>query len=73
MFESELKYFITHQNELVAKYDGKALVLRGEQLVGVYDTALQAYLEARKQFEPGTFMIQPCTPGPQAYTVTINA
>lgn len=73
MFESELKYFITHQSELVAKYDGKALVLRGDELVGVYDTPLQAYLEAQKQFAPGTFMIQPCAPGPEAYTVTIHA
>jgi hypothetical protein len=73
VFESELTYFITHQSELVAKYDGKALVLRGDALVGVYDTPLQAYLEAQKQFEPGTFMIQPCAPGPEAYTVTIHS
>ena len=73
MFESELKYFITNQADLVSKYDGKALVLRGEALVGVYDTPLDAYLAAQRQFEPGTFMIQPCSPGPEAYTVTIHS
>ena len=73
MFESELTYFITHQQELVSKYDGKALVIRGNEVVGVFDTPLEAYLEAQKHYEPGTFMIQPCAPGPEAYTVTIHA
>lgn len=73
VFEKELAYFIAHQKDLVAKYDGKTLVLRENELVGVYDNPLQAYLEAQKQFEPGTFMIQPCAPGPEAYTVTIHA
>ncbi len=72
MFESELKFFIAHQAELVKKYDGKVLVLRGEDLVGVYSNPLEAYLEAQKRFQPGTFMVQPCSPGPEAYTVTIN-
>ena len=73
VFESELAFFITNQKDLVSKYDGKALVIRGAELVGVYDTALQAYLEAQKHYEPGSFMIQPCAPGPEAYTVTIHA
>ena len=71
MFESELAFFIANQNDLVAKHDGKILVLRGEEVVGVYSSPLEAYLEARKHYELGTFMIQPCAPGPEAYTVTI--
>lgn len=71
-FESELTFFIANQQDLVEKYNGKALVIRKDELVGVYDTVLEAYLEAHKKFELGTFMIQPCAPGPEAYTVTIN-
>ncbi len=73
MFDTELKYFIAHQDELVARYRAKVLVIRGEEVAGVYGSALEAYLEAQKQFAPGTFMIQPCEPGPEAYTVTIHA
>jgi len=73
MFDLELAYFIAHQDELVAKYPGKTLVLHGEQVRGVYDTPLDAYVEASKQFKPGTFMIQPCQPGAEAYTVTVNS
>lgn len=71
MFDAELSFFKEHQDELVAKYDGRVLVIRGQQVVGVYPDALDAYLNAAKEYEPGSFMIQPCAPGPSAYTVTI--
>lgn len=73
MFEKELNYFIANQKQLVQKYEGKTLVLRGEEVVGVYDDPLQAYLNAVKDYEPGSFMIQPCTAGSDAYTVTITS
>ena len=73
MFEKELAFFITNQRELVQKYSGKTLVIRGNDVAGVYDSALQAYLEAQKQFARGSFMLQPCEPGPEAYTVTIHS
>ena len=73
MFDRELKYFIAHQEELVAKHRGKVLVLRGETVEGAYDSALEAYQVAQGQFPVGTFMIQPCQPGPGAYTVTISS
>ena len=73
MFEAELAYFIRHQDELVSRYRGKALVLRDERVAGAYDSPLEAYLAAQQQFPAGTFMIQPCEPGPDAYTVTISS
>ncbi len=73
MFERELQFFIANQDRLVAEHRGKTLVLRGEEVVSAHDTALDAYLEATKQYEPGTFMIQPCTEGADAYTVTITS
>ncbi len=71
MFERELEFFMAHQDELVAKYRDKFLVIRGEDVAGVYDSALDAFLDAQKRYEPGTYMIQHCEPGPEAYTVTI--
>ncbi|MFY9610661.1 MAG: hypothetical protein WAU45_18875 [Blastocatellia bacterium] len=73
MFKDELEYFVAHQEELVEKYQGKVLVIKGNELLGVYDDALEAYLEAQKRYELGTFMIQACEPGPQAYSVTIGS
>lgn len=71
MFETELEYFISHQDELVRKHAGQVLVLRGGEVVEVCASPLAAYLAAAKKYERGTFMIQPATPGPSAYTVTI--
>ena len=73
MFEKELAYFIANQEHLVSEHNGKFLVIKGEEVIGVYPTALEAYLETQKEHELGTFMIQPCTPGPEAYTVTISS
>lgn len=73
MFEKELAFFIAHQDELVARHEGKTLVIRGENIEGVYRSPLEAFLAAQRQFTVGTFMIQPCEPGPSAYTVTINS
>ena len=73
MFERELAFFIGHQEELVRAHLGRTLIIRGDEIEGIFDTPLQAYLHARKHLEPGSFMIQECVPGPEAYTVTINS
>jgi hypothetical protein len=73
MFTEELDFFIKNQDQLVKEYMGKTLVLKGSKVIGVYPDAISAYLEAQKEHELGSFMIQPCLPGPEAYTVTISS
>lgn len=71
--KENLDFFIENQAELVRKYDGKVLVIKDLQVVGAFGNPLQAYLEACKQYELGTFSLQPCTAGVDAYSVTINS
>lgn len=73
MLEKEFQYFIQHQNDLVKKHNGKYIVLRGEEIVGVFDTIADAYEDSIKKFPPGTFFIQKCIPGTSAYTQTFNS
>lgn len=73
MFTEELSFFIANQDQLVREYQGKTLVLKGQKVIGVYPDALTAYLEAQKEHPLGSFMIQSCIPGPEAYTVTISS
>ncbi len=73
MFKDELNFFVAHQDELVGKYRGQVLVIKGNSIIGVYHNALEAYLNAQREHALGTFMIQPCEPGPEAYTVTISS
>jgi len=70
-FQDELDFFISNQDDLVRRYRGKVLVLKGRQVVGVYRDLLEAYFEAQREHELGTFMLQRCEPGPDAYTTTI--
>lgn len=72
MFDEELAYFIAHQAELVSQHRGQILILQGPRVVDVRPTLLEAYVEASRRFKPGTFMLQRCEAGPEAYTVTLS-
>lgn len=69
--QCEHDWFVKNQDELVKQYDGKVLVIYKQQVVGVYDDTLSAYLDAKSRFIPGTFMVQECIAGQDAYTVTM--
>lgn len=72
LFEQELSFFIRNQEQLVKEHEGKVLAIKGNRVLGVYDSPLEAYLETQREHPLGTFMLQLCSPGPDAYTVTIN-
>ena len=68
--QKQLEYFKSHQDELVRKYEGKFLVIRDQEVQGVYDTEMEAYTDAKKKFGLGVFLIQQCSPGQESYTQT---
>jgi hypothetical protein len=72
MLEKEFKYYLTHQKELVEKYNGKFLVIIDEKVVGVHDTFEEALIESQNKFELGTFLIQQCLHGEDGYTQTFH-
>ncbi|MBI2623200.1 MAG: hypothetical protein HYW65_01320 [Candidatus Liptonbacteria bacterium] len=69
----ELQYFKEHQKELVQKYGGKFLVIKDQRVQGAYESEMEAYAEAKKKFELGTFLIQQCLPGQESYTQTFHS
>ena len=58
MLEKEFNFFKEHKVELQKKYLGKTIVIKNEEVVGVYATEAEALQEASKKFELGTFLIQ---------------
>lgn len=72
MLNKEFQYYVSHQQELVEKYNGKFLVIIGEEIVGVYDSFEDALAESQKKYELGTFLIQQCLPGEDSYTQTFH-
>ena len=71
MFDTELNYFIKNQEDLLKKYGGRVLIIKGEEIVSSHDNQLDAYLEAQESGQLGEVMIQNCVPGKDAYTVSI--
>jgi hypothetical protein len=73
MLNTEFKYYLENQADLVSKYNGKFLVIVGKNVVIISDTNEQAYTEAVKKHSPGTFLIQRCSPGEGAYSQTFHS
>ena len=40
--EKEFNYYLEHQNELVEKYNGKFVVIKDRNVVGAFDSELEA-------------------------------
>ena len=68
MLEQEFQYYIDHQDELVQTYQGKFLLISGEEVKGAYDNETDAYLDGKKRFGLGNFLLQYCSPGKDSYT-----
>jgi len=73
MLDKEFQYYLDHQDELVKEYNGKFIVIKGESVIGSYDTEIQAYTETIKEHELGTFLIQFCSPGKGDYSQSFHS
>ncbi len=71
--QQELDFFKKNQKDLVQKYEGKFLVIKDRKVQGVYDSEMEAYTDAQKQFQLGTFLIQESSPGQESYTQTFHS
>ena len=71
--EREFQYYKDHQDELVKHYNGKFIVIRNNEVFGTYNSEIEAYVEAQKHFELGTFLIQLCVPGSESYSQTYTS
>jgi hypothetical protein len=71
--EKEFNYFLNNLDELVEKYKGKYIAIKDENVLGAYDTMEQAISETNKMYELGTFLIQKCESGEEAYTQTYHS
>ncbi len=60
MLEREFQYYKTHEDEFVKLYNGKFIAIVGEQVVGIFDTELEAYQEMKKKYGLGKFLLQLC-------------
>ena len=69
----EFEYYLEHQAELAAKYQGRYLVIKGHRLLGDYTTADEAVRSTTPAHEPGTFLVQRCDADPESTKATFRS
>ncbi len=71
--ENEFKFYLENQSELVKKYNGKYIVIKNREIIGVFDSEIEAIEKTSIDHELGTFLIQKCEPGNESYTQTYHS
>lgn len=73
MLKDEFDFYIKNQADFVEKYLGKFIVLKNHEVLGVYDSNIEAYQETEKTHALGTFLIQLVQEGNESYTQTFHS
>lgn len=71
--QPEFSFYLSHQDEMVEKYDGKYVVIKNETVLGAYDDDLSAVAETQKSHEIGTFLVQKVSEGDTEYSQTFQS
>ncbi|PKL35840.1 MAG: hypothetical protein CVV44_20190 [Spirochaetae bacterium HGW-Spirochaetae-1] len=62
MLDKEYSYFNEHRKEFVEKYKGKFIVIKDNDVLGVYDTIQDALTITTQKYPVGSFLVQECVP-----------
>lgn len=71
--KKEFEYYLSHQDELVKQYDGKYIAIRDCNVIGAFDSELEAVEKTAEKYELGTFLVQKCERGSESYTQTYHS
>ena len=71
--EKEFEFYVQNQNKLVEKYNGKYIVIKNHEIIGVFDSEIDAVEKTSERHELGTFLVQKCEPGKDSYTQTYHS
>ncbi len=69
----EFEYYLENQEDFVQKYRGKFVVIKGREVIGVYEDEIEAISKAREHHEVGTFLVQKCEPGSEGYSQNFHS
>ena len=63
MLQKQYDYYVSHESELLQKYNGKHLVIDESLHVYPFAEAKEAYRYGAVNFGGGHFLLQECKPG----------
>lgn len=67
------EFYLANQDSMVQQYSGKFIVIKDDEVIGVYDSDLEAVTEAQKVHPLGTFLVQKVSAGEADYTATFHS
>ena len=73
MLDKEYEYFQKNKAELLKQYRDKFIVIKGDQVIGSYETEKDAYDQTMKDHEAGSFLIQQCVENEEKLTQTFHS
>lgn len=71
--EREFNYYLANQDELVKTYSGRIIAIKGEEVIGVFNSDIEAINKLSQQHTLGTFLVQKCEPGADSYRQTFHS
>lgn len=69
----EFEFYVTNQNELVKKYNGRYIVIKDEEVLCDFAGPSEAYWYVQDEKLLGKALIQLVGPGEDNYTLTVNS
>ena len=66
-------FYLANQASMVERYNGKFIVIRDDEVLGAYDSDLEAVSETQKVHLLGTFLVQKVSEGEADYTATFHS
>jgi hypothetical protein len=72
MLREEFDWYLDNQNSLVEQYSGKYLVISGQKVLFASDNKDVAYDKGVELAGLGKYILQRCTPGDEAYSITYH-
>ena len=73
MLAEEFEFYLANQDAMVEQHDGKVIVIKGYEVIGEYDSELEAFTKTVEHHERGTFTIQRVSAGSKDYTATFHS
>lgn len=67
------EFYLENQSELVEKFDGKFIVIKDDEIVGVYDNEIDAVTASTTKYPKGSFLVQHVTQGNDEYTEVFHS
>ena len=67
--QEDFTYYRENQEEFVRNFDGRVVVIKNRNILGDFESQLEAVTEISKDHEKGTFLVQRVSHGDEAYTM----